>query len=106
MINAHTKGNDEYYLHKNIIINGFVVGTLAFIVARSWNTFIDKVIIEFATSQEAKNSAPNSAPNSAQKSSSKGDILYYGIAALVITVFAVLVVIALIQFELLRHPMK
>ena len=93
-----SKTQDKYGLHKEIIIGSFVIGTLAFVVAHAWNSFFGQIVKQQTKKhQEIRNGEKT------DNDESRGIIFYYGMYALIITVFAVLVVFMIIQLDFLRH---
>lgn len=102
----------DYMLHKEIIAGGFVIGTLAFLVAHAWNAFFLKLLAyETASSSiwgkvwqvhETRDIEESSSKNSSWKTT-HGGVIYYGIYAVFITAVSIGVVFLLIHFDFIRH---
>ena len=79
------------YNHIEIIVGTFLVGTLAFIVANSWNKFAEGVLKKIEETEGVYKPG--------------GDMLFYqGMYVIITTFIALLIMYSLIRLELVRHP--
>lgn len=100
---VHVTHNITY----EIIIGGFVVGTLAFIVAHAWSELVDLIVknqIKDANRKALLRRNPDEPiDHQFEKENEDRDLLIVGISTLVVTVTAIVIVYLLIKSGLVRQ---
>lgn len=87
-------------MHQEILVGTFAVGTLAFVVSHAWNVFLDLVV-----KIQIKN-AVNEDLTAEDKKRDNKELLVVGMATIVITYVAVLIVLFFMYMDWLHHKPK